>query len=295
MCRANWQVASRISLDDRAGQAVGRDRAGRIAAVHAGLLDVLHDAADDHLLAVGDGVDVDFGGVFQEAVDQHRLALGDHEGRGHETLELAGIVADFHRPAAQHEARPHEHRIADLGHFDAGLGHVPRDAVGRLLEVQPLQHLGELLAVLGVFDRIDARADDRHARVGKRPGQVQRRLPAELHDHAVGLDAVADIEHVFGGQRLEEQQVAGVVVGRDGLGVRVDHDRLDAQLAEGEAGVAAAVVELDALADAVGPAAEDHHPPLARACGAGFRLRLRRSNSNRACRPRTRRRRCRPT
>ena len=33
--------------------------------------------ADDHLLAVADGVDVDFDGVFQELVDQHRLALGD--------------------------------------------------------------------------------------------------------------------------------------------------------------------------------------------------------------------------
>ena len=134
----------------------------------ARLFDVLHDAANDHVLAVGDGVHVHFGGVFQEAVDQHRLALGDDEGRRHEALELARIVADFHRPAAQHEARPHQHRIADLGHLDAGLGHVAGNAVCRLLEVQSLEHVGELLAVLGVFDRVDARADDRHARIGKR-------------------------------------------------------------------------------------------------------------------------------
>jgi hypothetical protein len=31
-------------------QRVGRQRARRIAGMHAGLLDVLHDAADDHLL-----------------------------------------------------------------------------------------------------------------------------------------------------------------------------------------------------------------------------------------------------
>ncbi len=49
----------------------------------------------------------------------------------------------------------------------------------------------------------------------------------------------------------------GVVVGRDGLGVGVDHHRLEAQLLGGEGRVHAAVVELDALADAVGPAAED--------------------------------------
>ena len=66
-----------------------------------------------------------------------------------------------------------------------------------------------------------------------------------------------DFEHVLGGQRLEIEPVGGVVVGRDGLRVAVDHDGLVARLAQREAGVAAAIVELDALADAVRPAAED--------------------------------------
>ena len=234
------------------------------------LLDVLHDPGHDHLLAVGDGVHVHLDGVFEEAVDQHRLALGDHERLGHEALELGGVVADFHRPAAQHVARPDQHRIADLGHGRAGLRHRPRNPAGRLLQPQAVQDVLELLPVLGVLDRIDAGADDRHAGVLERPGQVQRRLPAELHDHPVRLDPVADVQHVLGRQRLEEQQVGRVVVGRYGFRVAVDHDRLDAQLAQGEAGVAAAVVELDPLADAVRSAAEDHDPPpLSRSGGPG--------------------------
>ena len=41
--------------------------------MHAGLLDVLHHAADQHLAGVvADGVDVDLDGVLEEAVDQHR-------------------------------------------------------------------------------------------------------------------------------------------------------------------------------------------------------------------------------
>ena len=41
--------------------------------MHAGLLDVLHDPADDEVAArVADGVDVDLGGVLEEAVDEHR-------------------------------------------------------------------------------------------------------------------------------------------------------------------------------------------------------------------------------
>ena len=185
----------------------------------ARLFDVLHDAGHDHLLAVGDGVHVDLDGVFEEAVDQHRLALGHDERRGHEALELGGVVADFHRPAAQHEAGPHQHRKADLGHFGPGLRHVSGDPAGRLLQPQPVQDIRELLPIFGVLDRVDAGADDRHAGVAQRPGQIQRRLPAKLHDHAVRLDPIADVQHVLGRQRLEEQQIGGVVIGRNGLGV----------------------------------------------------------------------------
>src|SRR5690606_2288687 len=67
------------------------------------------------------------------------------------------------------------------------------------------------------------------------------------------------------------EAVGGVVVGRDGLGVAVDHDRLDADVGEGEGRVTAAVVELDALTDAVGTAAEDNGLPGARGFGLADR------------------------
>ncbi len=89
-------------------------------------------------------------------------------------------------------------------------------------------------------------------------GEIERRLSAELHDHALRLFLFVDVEHVFERQRLEVEFVARVVVGRDRLRVRVDHDGFDPEFAQGEGGVDAAVVELDALADAVRPAAEDH-------------------------------------
>ncbi len=68
-----------------------------------------------------------------------------------------------------------------------------------------------------------------------------------------GFSRLDDVEHVFERERLEVEAVGGVVVGRDRLGVGVDHDGLVAQFAQRERGVDAAVVELDALADAVGP------------------------------------------
>eukprot|EP01036_Dinobryon_divergens_P040427 gene40427-53446_t len=41
-------------------------------------------------------------------------------------------------------------------------------------------------------------------------GQLQRRLAAELHDHPFGLFHLNNVEHVFEGERLEIEAVAGV-------------------------------------------------------------------------------------
>ena len=105
----------------------------------------------------------------------------------------------------------------------------------------------------------------------ERARELQRRLaaeatitPAQLAGAArASCSACADVEHVFLGERLEEEAVARVVVGGDGLGVAVDHHGLEAGVAQRERGVHAAVVELDALADAVRTAAEDHDRGLA--------------------------------
>jgi hypothetical protein len=81
--------------------------------------------------------------------------------------------------------------------------------------------------------------------------------PPSCTSTPTGCSRTADLEHVLEGQRLEVQPVGGVVVGRDRLGVAVDHDGLVAGVAQREHGVDAAVVELDALPDAVRPGAED--------------------------------------
>ncbi len=105
----------------------------------------------------------------------------------------------------------------------------------------------------------------------QRQGELERGLAAELNDHPLGFLRLDHVEHVFEGERLEVETVAGVVVGRNRFRVAVHHHRGEAISPQGEGGVAAAVVELDALADAVGPAAEDHH--LASALGPHLILR----------------------
>ena len=90
--------------------------------MNAGLLDVLHDAGDVAVFAVGQAIDIDLDGVGEVAVDEQRPLFGNREFRraveiGGKPRDIAGqmigIVHDLHGAAAQHVGRPDHDRIAD--------------------------------------------------------------------------------------------------------------------------------------------------------------------------------------
>ena len=229
-----------------------------------GVLDVLHDAADDAPGAVGDRVHVGLEGVLEEAVDQHRV-LRRHPRRPREVAPERGVVVDdLHRPAAEHVGRPDQHRIAHAGGHRDRLLHRERHAARRLRHAQ----------LAGDAPRTGPRSSARSIASGEVPRigtpsaleparQPERRLPAELHHHAERLLHVHDLEHVLQRERLEVERVGDVEVGGDRLGIGVHHHGAVAQLAERHRRADAAVVELDALPDPVGPAAQDDDGPVA--------------------------------
>jgi hypothetical protein len=95
--------------------------------------------------------------------------------------------------------------------------------------------------------------------------EPQRGLTPELDDDACAwLLELAHVEHALEGDRLQVEPVRGVVVGGDGLRIRVQQHGLVAEPAEGLGGAGAGVVELDPLADPVGAGAEDHDRAAAR-------------------------------
>ena len=239
--------------------------------MHASFLDMLHDAADIQLLAIEQRVDVDFHGILQELVDKQRgrqTAGDDGVGLGFlqcaiDVLAQLGVVVDnFHATAAEHVARTDQHRVSDGVRGLAGLVQAQRGAVARRVHVGLLQHLAEELTVFGQINGFRRGAENRNACGLQSGGQGQRGLAAELDDDALDrthlLFGLVDLEHVFEGERLEIQTVGHVVIGRHGLRVAVNHDRVIV-LAQFLHGVHTGVVELDALADAVRTGAEDDH------------------------------------
>ena len=109
-----------------------------------------------------------------------------------------------------------------------------------------------------LIDRVGAGTDDRHAFGLQRIHELQRRLAAELHDHAGRSFHLDDREHVFERHRLEVQAIRRVVVRRYRLRIAVDHDGLVTVFAHRERRVHATVVELDPLPDSVGTTAQHH-------------------------------------
>ncbi len=115
------------------------------------------------------------------------------------------------------------------------------------------------LAIFGQIDGLGGGADYPCAGRFQIPRELQGRLSPVLHDDAVGALDVNDLQHILQRQWLEVEPIGGVVVGGHGLRIAVDHDGLVAELAHRQRRLHAAVVELDTLADAIRPAAEDQY------------------------------------
>ena len=54
--------------------------------MHASLFYVFHDPADQHILTITNGIDIDFFRVVQESVQQDRLVVGNLDGGTHIAL-----------------------------------------------------------------------------------------------------------------------------------------------------------------------------------------------------------------
>ena len=144
-----------------------------------------------------------------------------------------------------------------------GFGQIHRRAIFRLFQAKPGQQFLKPLAVFGQINGVGRRAQNGDIGRFQRRSQFQRRLPAQLHDHpmqgAIALFHRNQLQYIFSRQWFKIQPVAGVIIGRDGFGVAIDHDGFIAHIRKRKGRMAAAIVKLDPLADAVGPAPQNNN------------------------------------
>ena len=223
-----------------------------------GQLDMLHDSGDEGVGTVADGVGLALQRMLQEAVDQDGAVGSDADGGLHILLDALLVIDDLHAAATQHIGGTNHDGVADLLSDLNGLLHGGCHTGLRHGDLQLVHHGAEQVSILGQVDHGGGSSQDLDAVLLQVGSQVQRGLAAELGDNAHGLLLLVDAQNVLQRQGLEVELVRGVVVGGDGGGVAVDDDGLEAQLLQSQRGVDGAVVELDALADPVGAAAQDH-------------------------------------
>ena len=131
----------------------GGQYAGGIAGVDAGFLDVLHDAGDDNVFAIGERIHVHFDRVFKEVVDEDGPVLRVLDRLFHVADDRFFIVGDDHGAPAQNVRRPHQDRIAyALGTFDCFFERGCHRA-RRLGDFQFVEQLAEAFAVFAQVDR----------------------------------------------------------------------------------------------------------------------------------------------
>ncbi len=117
---------------------------------------MLEDARNQDVVAIEDGVDLDFESA-QILVDQQRRVVEDRR-RGFGVFgELRLVMDDLHRAAAEHERRPHQHRKAELARDGARLAEAARGLALRPRDAETRERGVELLAVLGHVERSGGR------------------------------------------------------------------------------------------------------------------------------------------
>ena len=179
--------------------------------MHAGLFDMLHDAGNMHMRAVAKRVHINLNRTREVAVEQHRTIARDHNGFRNIAFKIGLIADNFHRATAQDIGRANDQRETDFGRHCQSFSVRMGNAILGLFELEGIDQLLEAFAVFGQVDCIGCGAQDWDACFLEGIGQLQRCLPAELHNHtmqrAVLLLDTQDFHHMLIGQRLKIQAV----------------------------------------------------------------------------------------
>ncbi len=236
----------------------GRVHGDAVAGMDARALHVFHDAGNQDVFPVADGVNLDFhaGQVF---VDEHRIVLLMGEDDGHVFLDILVTVSNDHILSAQHIGRTHENGVAQFTGCGKGFFRGHDGMALRTLDAGTFQQRVKTFPVLGHIDGVGGGSQNRYLILRQSLGQLDGGLPAERHHHADRLFDVDDIHHVLGGQGLKVQPVCCVEVRGDRFRVVIDDDDLVSQLLQRKHAVNAGIVELDALADSNGTGAQHHY------------------------------------
>src|SRR3989344_6684203 len=88
-------------------------------------------------------------------------------------------------------------------------------------------------------------------------GQIIRNLTTRGYHHAIWIFELDDIEHALKREFVEVEAIRHVVIGRDGLGIGIDHDRAATLCTQRFERLYARPVEFNGATDCIGSGAKN--------------------------------------
>ena len=242
-------------------QVVGRIDGDGIAGMHAGALDMLHDAGNQDIAAVGNDVhfQLNAGHVL---VHEHRVFNAACENALHIGAGVFPGADNGHVLSADDIGGPQKHGIAQRLRSLQGFVHGAHGQALGTRDMEALQKPVELFPVLSHVNAFGAGAEDGHMVLMQVGGQMNGGLSAEGHHHADGLLHFQNGRHILRGQGLEIETVSRVIVRGHGLGIVVDNDHVIAHVPQRPDAVHRGIVKLNALSNADRAGAQHQHHGL---------------------------------
>ena len=146
-----------------------------------------------------------------------------------------------------------------------GIFHRLHSVAHRCLQTSLVESANETVAVLGVHDSLDARAQHlyaiflQHSRLVKLGSAVQRCLAAKRQEDTVGALLLDDLRHKMCRHGLEIHFVGNAFRRLNGGNVRVHENTLDALFTQSLQGLRTRVVEFTCLANLQGTATQHEY------------------------------------
>ena len=248
----NRYLAQEVEL--LVGQRLRRGDHDALAGMDAERVEILH-VADGYAVVVAVAHDLvfDFLPAPQRLLHEH--LRGERERLAGDCVKLLLVLAEAGAESAQGVCRAYNHGVADAGRRSARLLKVGCGVGLDGLDSDFVELLDEELAVLGVDDRLNRRAEHpdpvflKHSAAVEFHSAVQRGLAAEREQYALGLLLGDDLLHEVGGHRQEVDFVRHALRSLHGRDVGVDEHRGDAFFPERLECLRAAVVEFAGFAD----------------------------------------------
>src|SRR5256885_6482493 len=128
--------------------------------MHAGFLDVLHNAADDDVSAVGKRVHVNFRGFFEKLIYEHRLGRAHQRGPRYVFLNRVRVIRDDHGAATEDITWPDQNRQTDFSGEAPRFFWNHRGAVARLRNLLFIENAAEAAAIFREVNGLWRQAND---------------------------------------------------------------------------------------------------------------------------------------